>query len=86
MITKEIIKKYLLKTGININECTRCKNVWVSNRKNASFVPKFCPNCKSPYWNKKRVSDMTKKEREEHYKHKLPDINSILKILTSNKK
>jgi hypothetical protein len=31
-------------------ECLRCKYVWISNAKLKGIKPKFCPNCKSPYW------------------------------------
>lgn len=31
--------------------CLRCKHEWISKRKQ---LPKVCPKCKSPYWNKKR--------------------------------
>ena len=29
--------------------CERCKNEWITRRKEA---PTVCPKCKSPYWNK----------------------------------
>ncbi|GEM_PF-1149025 len=35
----------------NINFCFRCYHTWVKRKKNS---PKFCPKCKSPYWNKPR--------------------------------
>jgi len=35
---------------IRIVECNRCKHKWATK-----INPKYCPKCKSPYWNKKRV-------------------------------
>ena len=32
--------------------CTRCGNVW---RRRADTLPKVCPKCKSPSWNRERV-------------------------------
>ena len=34
------------------NVCNRCNHKWVPRSEN---IPKVCPKCKSPYWNKKRV-------------------------------
>jgi len=31
--------------------CTRCTHSWTPRRTQS---PKVCPECKSPYWNKKR--------------------------------
>ena len=35
----------------NILNCTRCSHEWKSKVKH---LPKRCPNCKSPYWNRPR--------------------------------
>lgn len=32
-------------------KCIRCLHKWFPRRQN---LPKVCPKCKSPYWNKKR--------------------------------
>ena len=32
-------------------ECKRCQHTWLPRRNN---LPKVCPKCKSPYWNKER--------------------------------
>ena len=32
--------------------CKRCEHKWV--RRNWDSLPKVCPKCKSPYWNKER--------------------------------
>lgn len=37
-----------------MRKCERCNHSWFP-RMNAK--PKFCPKCKSPYWNKKRIRD-----------------------------
>lgn len=31
--------------------CTRCHHSWIPRSKN---IPKVCPSCNSPYWNKER--------------------------------
>jgi death-on-curing protein len=35
----------------NILVCTRCRHAW---KKRGGNDPKFCPKCKTPYWNKER--------------------------------
>lgn len=32
--------------------CTRCHHKWIPR---SSKIPKVCPNCNSPYWNKERM-------------------------------
>lgn len=32
-------------------KCERCDHTWIQRR---TELPKVCPLCKSPYWNKKR--------------------------------
>lgn len=32
--------------------CNRCYHSWTKRKKS---IPKYCPKCKSPYWNKKRI-------------------------------
>lgn len=50
MITTE--QKVVTKTvTIRTAECTRCGHVWRIRRQG---VPKSCPACHSPYWNKER--------------------------------
>jgi len=36
---------------IKIVKCNRCQHEWPTKQKE----PKWCPACKSPYWNRKRV-------------------------------
>lgn len=51
-------------------DCTRCEHRWIPRSEN---IPKVCPKCNSPYWNKEyKRSDkinnkkrLTKKEAEE---------------------
>jgi predicted Zn-ribbon and HTH transcriptional regulator len=51
---KESIKK---ESGANVlligNRCYRCEHEWLSYDK--SIIPKVCPKCKSPYWDRPRV-------------------------------
>lgn len=34
---------------IQIHNCLRCKHEWASKMER---LPKVCPKCKSPYWNR----------------------------------
>ena len=36
---------------LRIVQCNRCQHKWATKLEE----PRFCPRCKSPYWNKKRV-------------------------------
>lgn len=42
---------------IRILQCTRCGWEWATRNHDD---PKNCPNCKSPYWNKKKVRFLDK--------------------------
>jgi len=42
------------------NECNRCRYKWFS-RIYTGELPKRCPRCKSPYWNKPRIKKTKKK-------------------------
>jgi len=55
------IAKYLTKLNLKFYSCNRCNHSWLSKRRTTDFVPKWCPNCKSPYWNKKRKNKLKKK-------------------------
>lgn len=46
-------KEFDWKTFNPTLNCKRCKHKWV--RRNWDDLPKVCPKCKSPYWNKERV-------------------------------
>ena len=35
--------------NIRIVKCNRCNHEWATK-----INPKWCPGCKSPYWNKER--------------------------------
>lgn len=35
--------------------CLRCGHTWPSKDPMAPDLPKVCPKCKSPYWNKPRT-------------------------------
>ncbi len=55
----------------NILLCLRCNHCWKTRR---NKIPKFCPKCKSPYWNKKRR--LVKKEEID---------NLVKEIINTNK-
>ena len=38
--------------SIKIVKCNRCGHEWATRKKKD---PTWCPKCKSPYWNKKRI-------------------------------
>jgi len=40
--------------------CGRCKYEWVPRDPDSKDEPKFCPSCKSPYWNKPRKNKVAK--------------------------
>jgi predicted Zn-ribbon and HTH transcriptional regulator len=43
--------------GANIfivgNKCFRCNHEWIPSKK--AQIPKVCPKCKSPYWDRPKV-------------------------------
>jgi len=39
-------------------KCERCNHEWAPK---GDAEPKFCPNCKSPYWNKPRQNQRRSK-------------------------
>jgi hypothetical protein len=38
--------------GMSPTTCKRCSHEWIRRRPD---LPKTCPKCKSPYWNKPRI-------------------------------
>lgn len=52
------LEEYLINIKSRILTCTRCGYRWL--RKSKTKLPKNCPKCVSPYWNKlkreKRIS------------------------------
>ena len=38
-------------TTYYFSKCERCKHSW---KRRSEAIPKVCPKCKSPYWNKAR--------------------------------
>lgn len=38
---------------MNIHKCLRCSHDWAS--RGSTEKPKYCPSCKSKYWNTERV-------------------------------
>ena len=51
---KESMKK---EAGANVllmgHRCYRCEHEWLSYDK--KIIPKVCPKCKSPYWDRPRI-------------------------------
>ena len=48
--------------------CGRCGHAWELKRLNADgqlIIPKSCPRCHSPYWNKPRKYVLAKREAAE---------------------
>lgn len=43
-----------------IYHCNRCKYYWSGRNRHPLQPPKYCPRCKSPYWNKKRLRPIKK--------------------------
>lgn len=37
--------------SLPVLECTRCGHVWVARKQS---LPKVCPKCKNPNWNKSK--------------------------------
>ena len=52
----------LVKCGANVlikgHKCYRCKYEWKPN--NMDKLPKVCPKCKSPYWDKPKKNGEAK--------------------------
>ena len=42
----------VMRKKIKIVKCNRCNHEWVLRKKSE---PKWCPRCRSPYWNKPRI-------------------------------
>ena len=55
-----------IKAGANIlivgNKCYRCSHEWVSSQKNQ--IPKVCPKCKSPYWDRPKTRFIKNKKKK----------------------
>lgn len=49
--------------------CERCDHEWVP-RETTEGDPTICPYCKSPYWNKPRLSSIKKRAIIRHFKNK----------------
>ena len=50
-------------------KCLRCKHQWIPRSSN---YPKVCPNCNSPYWDKKRRSEIMKEPKKKLTKKDSP--------------
>lgn len=55
-------KEELKKSGANVfitgHRCYRCNYEWKPN--NMNKLPRVCPKCKSPYWDKPRTNGEAK--------------------------
>lgn len=47
---------------VTANKCNRCEHTWWP-RFPGSAAPKFCPACRSPYWNKPRRYEVARHAR-----------------------
>lgn len=45
-------------------ECTRCGHTWMPRTPLAENVPKVCPACKSPYWNRPRQKGVVRRRED----------------------
>lgn len=72
------IKKKNLPVGKDLS-CFRCGNSWISRIEN----PKYCPLCKSPYWNKPKKEYIKGEDREGFIWIEIPEdkVKSVEKIL-----
>jgi len=52
-----------LSEATNIYVCKRCGHVWKARK---GSVPKVCPKCKSPYWNKEKILRFPMQWYERH--------------------
>jgi len=49
--------------------CERCDHEWVP-RETTVGEPTICPECKSPYWNRPRLTPAKKKAILKHFRNK----------------
>jgi len=54
--------------------CERCGHEWVPRTK-IDEDPTICPKCKSPYWNKPRISPTKRKAIIQHFQEKKVEKN-----------
>lgn len=40
--------------------CFRCKHEWLPRN---DILPKVCPRCKSPYWDRERIKNLKRKKK-----------------------
>jgi len=57
MKEKEVYLQDCLKGKIPVLICKRCEWSWFPR---TTQLPKVCPRCKSPYWNKPRIKGIKK--------------------------
>ena len=46
-----------IKIEVDGYRCERCNHTWQPRKKKTP--PVVCPKCKSPYWNKDRIKEVT---------------------------
>lgn len=49
-------KDFTIHTMVEGYRCLRCNYKWMPKKKNV--MPKNCPSCNSPYWDKPRQKDL----------------------------
>ncbi len=53
-LRENLAKKEVAGANVNLigHKCYRCDHEWLPHNKD--ILPKVCPKCKSPYWDKPR--------------------------------
>jgi predicted Zn-ribbon and HTH transcriptional regulator len=49
----------MVKIQVEAWKCERCEHVWVP--RDMAVMPRVCPKCKSPYWDRPRKAVAAKK-------------------------
>ena len=59
-------------------ECKRCGHQWIPR---STLLPKVCPKCNSPYWDKERGwYKKMKQKKEDEKKKKADDIEDLTEL------
>jgi hypothetical protein len=74
----------MTKIKISYLFCKRCFNQWIPRSEN---LPKVCPRCNSPYWNKERQRSVDmKKEKDDRDLGELTELASEVHKTRKEKK
>jgi predicted Zn-ribbon and HTH transcriptional regulator len=52
-------RRGMVKIQVEAWKCERCEHVWVP--RDMAVMPRVCPKCKSPYWDRPRKAVAAKK-------------------------